>query len=137
MADYFDGPNGTFAHYKKGFKYIFVVTDMFTKFPLIFPLRNATTPAVIKHVENDVFLTFGAPVKIICDNGVQFRSKEFKKLALSYDVNIVFNANCHPQSNSTERVNREIFDYAKKSIVLYTDLGQPAIYSQVINLRNV
>lgn len=92
----------------KGYKYILVVCDYFSKFVLTFPLRAATAPAISRFMEEYVFLLFGAPQYIICDNGVQFRSGEFRNVCAKYDVAILFNALYHPQNNPTERVNRVI-----------------------------
>ncbi|KAK9731667.1 Integrase zinc binding domain [Popillia japonica] len=60
----------------RGHQYIFVVSDCFSKFALFFPLRKATAPALVKHLEDSVFLQYGVPEVLISDNGVQFRSKE-------------------------------------------------------------
>lgn len=70
-------------------------------------LKNATSKAIAKHLKEDVFLVYGVPERIICDNGKQYAGKEFKKVAASYDCKITFNANYHPQANPTERTNRE------------------------------
>jgi transposase InsO family protein len=90
----------------RGYNYILVVMDCFSKFVLFFPLRSATAPRIVQHVEEDVILMFGAPRTIICDNGVQFRSRQFRELADKYGSMIKFTANYHPQANPTERVNR-------------------------------
>lgn len=92
----------------RGYRYILVVADYYSKFVLTFPLRNATAQGVTTHIKNDLFLLFGVPQYIICDNGVQYRSKEFKKLCQEYDVQILYNALYHPQNNPAERVNRVI-----------------------------
>lgn len=55
-----------------------------------------------------MFLTFVVPKMVICDNGPQFRSKEFAKLTEAYRIQIKYNANYHPQVNPTERVNRTV-----------------------------
>lgn len=99
---------GPLPRSKGGYSFILVVTDLFSKFCLTFPLRNAKTPAIVKHIEKSVILLFGAPNVIICDNGVQFRSNVFKNLMKNYDVTIRFTANYHPQANPVERVNRNI-----------------------------
>lgn len=49
---------------------------------------------------------FGVPSSVIVDNGVQFRSSEFRKLMVTYNVQICYTANYHPQANPTERFNR-------------------------------
>lgn len=92
----------------KGYQHILVVVDLFSKFSLCFPLRKATATKVVEHLENSVFLLFGAPKKIISDNGVQFRSKEYRQLLNQYQVQPAFVSLYHPQSNPTERVNRVI-----------------------------
>jgi hypothetical protein len=72
-------------------------------------MPNATSKSIIKFLENQVFLTFGVPQMFACDNGPQFISKEFKNLLQSYNIQKVFyNLRYHPQSNHTERVNRDI-----------------------------
>lgn len=49
---------------------------------------------------------FEAPQYLLTDNGVQFRSKEFTKLAASYKTKIIFNAYYHAQANPVERIHR-------------------------------
>lgn len=93
---------------RSGNRYILVVTDLFTKYALLFPLRKATSQAVVKHIENDVFMIYGVPERLICDNGKQYVSSKFKKMVSSYGSTIVFNARYSPSANPTERVNRVI-----------------------------
>lgn len=89
-----------------GHCYLLVVTDWLTKYVLLHPLRQATAVSVARFMENQVFLVYGVPQFIICDNGTQFAGTIFKKLANDYKVQkIWFNARYHPQVNPTERVN--------------------------------
>lgn len=99
---------GPFPRSTNGFCYIFVVADIFSKFVLIFSLRKATSTSVIQHLRDDVFLMFGTPKFIICDNGMQFKSKDFVNMVRSYNTKILYTPHYHPQSNPTERVNRVI-----------------------------
>lgn len=89
-------------------RFIFVVADLFTKYVLLFPVKAATSKAVVEHMEKDVFMIYGVPERIICDNGRQYISNQFRKMISSYDSRIIFNAHYHPQANPTERVNRVI-----------------------------
>lgn len=91
-----------------GYCYILSICDCFTKYTLLFPLRNATASSVVKNIEEHVFLIFGAPNKIITDNGVQFRSKLFVDKMAEYKVKISYTANYHPQANPVERIHRVI-----------------------------
>lgn len=70
----------------------------------MFPLKSATSKAV----KEDVFMIYGVPEQIICDNGRQYISNDFCKMISSYDCKISFNAYYHPQANPTERINRVI-----------------------------
>lgn len=89
-------------------RYLLVVCDYFSKFCLLHPMPEVTTAPITKYIENQVFLMFGVPKVIITDNGVQFRSNQFKDLAEKYKVDIWYTPNYHPQSNPTERANRVI-----------------------------
>lgn len=92
----------------KGKQYILVVTDYFTKYSLIYSLKDAKTPAIVKLLEEEVFLVYGVPRLLLCDNGPQFISRAFQQLTREYQVKIRFNSNYHPQANPTERVNRTL-----------------------------
>lgn len=97
---------GPFPKSTKGHIYVLTVTDYFSKFSLYFPLRRATSPVIIKALEESVFLVFGVPEILICDNGKQYISKDFKRFLQRYNVKSMYNAFYHPQSNPVERVNR-------------------------------
>lgn len=92
----------------RGNKFILVVTDCFSKFSLLFPLRTATASAVSKAIEENIYLLFGTPQYLICDNGVQFRSRQFTHLCSEYKVKLSYTPVYHPQANPVERVNREV-----------------------------
>lgn len=89
-----------------GFQYILVVADCFSKFPLFFPLRKASSSKIVAILEKEVFLVFGTPRSIIVDNGPQFKSKDFIQLMKQYRVHIKYTAYYHPQVNPCERINR-------------------------------
>lgn len=92
----------------KGFKYLLVVTDTFTKYTILRPLRAATAKLVSQHLEEDIFLFYGVPRYLICDNGSEFIGAPVKDLARQYKVKILLNASRHPQANPAERVNRDV-----------------------------
>jgi hypothetical protein len=97
---------GPFPKSTNGFMHVLVVGDYFSKFSLFFPLRRATSAAVIRKLEDEVFLMYGAPQYLLTDNGKQFVSRDFKTLCSTYGVKNRFNAVYHPQANPVERVNR-------------------------------
>lgn len=99
---------GPFPRSSKGFKYLMVVSDTFTKFSLLFPLRAATSASVAHHLLEDVFMVYGVPKYLICDNGSEFTGAAVKRLAEEYRVKLLLNASRHPQANPTERTNRTV-----------------------------
>lgn len=107
---------GPLPRSKQGYTFILVVTDYLSKFSLFFPLRKATGKAVSTILENEVFLVFGVPRIIICDNGPQYRCRQFLKMAEEYKCQVKFNALYHPRANPTERVNRTL----KTMLAMYT-----------------
>lgn len=99
---------GPLPRSKRGFSYLLVVVDTFSKFVRLCPLRNATSKSTIKFLEEEVFLLFGVPEIIISDNGSQFTSTEFAKFIKSYGVKHWFTAAYHPQANASEAANKTI-----------------------------
>ncbi|KAG5865599.1 hypothetical protein JTB14_015089 [Gonioctena quinquepunctata] len=99
---------GPIPRSNRGFKFILVIVDNFSKFSLVIPLRNSTAKLVCTAVEDHLFLMFGPPKFLLSDNGSQFRSKEFKNLLANYAVKQIFTANYHAQANPTERVNKTL-----------------------------
>lgn len=89
-------------------KYIITINDTFTKYTIMHPLRTDSAKNVASVVENEAILMFGASEVVICDNGVQFRSKEFQQMARRYDIKVWYTPKYHPQANPVERVNRVI-----------------------------
>nr|CAI5840213.1 unnamed protein product [Callosobruchus analis] len=91
-----------------GHKYILSVLDLFSKFVMLFPLRTATAAAIRRYLEEQVFLVFGVPSRIITDNGSNFTSHCITELCKKYDVEHRRTANYHAQANPVERTHRVI-----------------------------
>lgn len=92
-----------------GNSYLLVVADWFSKYTLLLPMERAVASTIIKFLENQVFLVFGVPQYITCDNCTQFSGRDFKKVADKYGVQkIWYNAGYYPQANFVERVNKTV-----------------------------
>jgi transposase InsO family protein len=94
---------------RKQNSFILVITCCFSKYCLIFPIRNATSAIVTKIMEDSLFLEHGVPQTIFLDNGSQFVSNMTQGLFKRYNVpNVFFTPKYSPQINSVERYNRTI-----------------------------
>lgn len=98
---------GPLPRSSSGYTHIFSMLDCFSKFVLLFPLRSATASKVTQILEEQILL-FGAPEKIISDNGVQFKSRLFQQKVEEYGIKLAYTAHYHPQGNPVERVHRVI-----------------------------
>lgn len=52
----------------RGYCYILVVSDYFSKYVVLFPLRSATAEMLCRKIEGKIFLTYGVPEILICDS---------------------------------------------------------------------
>ncbi|KAL1140040.1 hypothetical protein AAG570_007017 [Ranatra chinensis] len=87
-------------------RYLIVVSDYFTKYSLLFPVRTVTGKTLSRVLEEEVFMVYGVPRQLICDNGPQYAARELRGMLQSYGVGLLFNALYHSQHNPVERVNR-------------------------------
>lgn len=113
---------GPLPRSSSGHSYILSICDCFSKYVLLFPLRQATASKITSLIEEQVILIFGAPRKIITDNGAQFRSHLFKNKMEEYHIEISYTANYHPQSNPVERIHRVV----KTMLASYVSSNQKA-----------
>ncbi len=58
--------------------------------------------------KNSIFLVYGVPQIIICDNGTQFAGKTFKHLTDQYKIKIWFTPRYSSQCNFVERTNKTV-----------------------------
>lgn len=99
---------GPLVRSKNGHKWILSIIDNFSKYVHIIPLREATAGLTIKAIEREIFLRFGIPQTIICDNGTQFKSKTFTDFTNQYKTQVQYTANYNPQANPCEAANKAI-----------------------------
>ena len=99
---------GPLPRSSKGNTSLLVVSDYFSKYVLLFALKSATAKALSRLLEDHVFLVYGVPQYIICDNGVQMRSKDFRGLCETYGVRVSYTPLYAPHADPAERVNRVV-----------------------------
>ncbi|XP_057830370.2 uncharacterized protein LOC131041346 [Cryptomeria japonica] len=85
--------------YSGGPKWILVATDYFTKWVEAIPTRQATSKVVTKFLLENILTIFGVLQKIVVDNGMCFRSKEFSNFCENYGITLSYSSPYHPQGN--------------------------------------
>lgn len=88
-------------------KFLLVVTDHFTKWVELFPLRKLTARVILDKLM-EVFTRFGFPEQLITDNASYFTAKVFVDTCAALGIKHKKTTTYHAQSNPTERVNRNI-----------------------------
>ncbi|GFY03818.1 retrovirus-related Pol polyprotein from transposon 17.6 [Trichonephila clavipes] len=91
---------------KDGF--LLVITDYFTQWSELIPLRKASAEAIINALFENYISRYGAPISLISDNGPQFISEVFEHLSHRMDIKHMKTVTYRPQANLTERVNRNL-----------------------------
>ncbi|GFX64132.1 hypothetical protein TNCV_2090301 [Trichonephila clavipes] len=89
-------------------RYVLVITDHFSKWAEIIPLKKSSARVIADNFFDNYFSRFGAPIKLISDNGPQFISDIFENLSERLGIRHVKTVVYRPQANRTERVNRDL-----------------------------
>lgn len=99
---------GPYVTSKRGFRFLLVAIDLFSKFTILKPVRSATAEAMVKFLEEEVILKFACPEILLTDNGVQYKSKAYEQLAARYGIETWYTALYYAAANPTECVNKTI-----------------------------
>ncbi|GFY11006.1 retrovirus-related Pol polyprotein from transposon 17.6 [Trichonephila clavipes] len=82
--------------------------DYFSKWAEILPLKKAYARVIADNFFDNYVSRFGAPIKLMSDNGSQFISDIFENLSELLGIRHVKTVVFRPQVNRTERVKRDL-----------------------------
>ncbi|GFT37538.1 uncharacterized protein TNCV_5090051 [Trichonephila clavipes] len=68
------------------YRFILVITDHFTKWNELIPLRKASAQAIAKALFENYISRYEAPISLISDNGPQFMTHTFEHLSHRLDI---------------------------------------------------
>ncbi|GFV71905.1 retrovirus-related Pol polyprotein from transposon 297 [Trichonephila clavipes] len=88
-------------------RYVLVIMDHFSKWAEIIPHKKASARVIADNFFDNYISRFGAPIKLISDNGPQFISDIFENLNERLHISHVKTV-YRPQANRTERVDRDL-----------------------------
>ncbi|GFY24964.1 retrovirus-related Pol polyprotein from transposon 297 [Trichonephila clavipes] len=100
------GPNP--ASRPERYRFLLVITDHFTKWSELIPLRKTSAQAIANTLFENYISRYLAPISLIRDNGSQFISEVFEHLSYRLDIKHMKTVTYQPQANLTERVNRNL-----------------------------
>ncbi|MCP4352032.1 MAG: transposase family protein, partial [Desulfobacterales bacterium] len=107
---------GPFASAPYNKRFIVVLQDYFSKYPVVLLTDKITSKVIIRWMKR-VFSLFGNPLKICSDNGPQFVSMEFAEFLMNRNITHDKSPVYHPQANGLVEVfNR----YLKRGVQKYS-----------------
>ncbi|XP_051153756.1 uncharacterized protein LOC127277011 [Leptopilina boulardi] len=97
---------GPFPKSARGFEYLIVFQDLFTKWVELAPLRSANANTITNSFRELVINRWGTPQVLHSDSGTEYNNNAVKELTTAYHIHHSFNPLYHPQANPVERTNR-------------------------------
>ena len=99
----------------RGYIWILVATEYFTKWAEAVPLRKATGGAVANFIKENIIVRFGVPHRIISDNGTPFVNSDVRKMLEFYQVKHHQSSTYYPQGNGqVEATNKTLIKIISK-----------------------
>ena len=104
------GPLVESVYQSQKVKYILLVVDSYSKFPMAFATQTMEAAERAEILYNNVFTMWGAPAVLLSDRGANFLSKLIAELCKLFEIKKVNTSSYRPQTNSTcENMNRTIW----------------------------
>jgi len=111
---------------------IFVVTDHFTRFTLVFPVKSTGAMEVAKCLLS-AYCLFGTPEAMISDNGSMFCSDVLKEFHALLGVKTSFTVEYnHQQNGMVERRNKEVLRLLRAIVFDRCALANWSVYLPIV-----
>jgi transposase InsO family protein len=101
----------------KGYRFVLVATDYFTKWAEAVPLMNMTHKKVIRFISEHMIHRFGIPQMLTIDQGSLFMSHQVSEFAESLKIKLLSSLPYYAQANGqAESSNKTLIKLIKKKI---------------------
>ena len=95
---------GPFPVSEKGFKYILVIQDHFSKWVEAYPIKDQSAGTVAHVLVFEFFSRFGLPIELHSDQGSNFCSELFREVCKALDIHKTRTSPYHPSGNGMVEV---------------------------------
>ncbi|XP_015260649.1 PREDICTED: uncharacterized protein K02A2.6-like [Cyprinodon variegatus] len=92
-----------------------VVVDAYSKWPEVFPVKNATSAVTIEALRT-LFARAGLPQQLVSDNGSQFTSEEFQMFMKGNGIKHITTVPFHPATNGLAERFVQTFKQSMKAM---------------------
>ena len=99
---------GPLPRTSKGFEYILMFRDLFSRWAEASPIRKANAKAVVGGLNRNVFLRFGCPEVFLSDHGTEFNNRVVEDFLRERGVHHTNISTYPPQANPVERANHTL-----------------------------
>ena len=119
----------------KGFRYIFIVIDNFSKYLFAIPLKNKYSQTMTNEFSNILTTSKRKPVKIESDRGTEFHNSIFQNFLKSKNIQH-YSRFTDKGLSIAERVNRTVRNFLKKPVFLAGNADWLSELSAVVKKYN-
>ena len=113
-----------------------VLVDHFSGWPSVAKLHNSTSTTNVLRQLKRWKTDYGAPVKLVTDNGPQFRSAEFQHFCKEWYITHVTSSPYNPQSNGIAEAAVKSIKYLLLKTVCNGNIDSDAFQEGLLELRN-
>ncbi len=96
-----------------GNRYALTIMDRFSKYAVVVPLSDIRADTVVQAILEKWVFVYGAPKRILSDNGTQFSSIIWKLVMMTIKTKIAFTTAYNPQANG---MIERFHDFVKKRL---------------------
>ncbi|XP_053864588.1 uncharacterized protein K02A2.6-like isoform X1 [Malaclemys terrapin pileata] len=102
----------------RGYTYILVIIDTFTRWVEAFPTKNCTATTVARILAEEIIPRWGLPLSIDSDQGTHFTGRVIKEACKALEIKQRFHIPYHPESSGmVERMNRTMKTALTKAVL--------------------
>ena len=108
---------GGFSMSVRGYRYLLVIVDAFTRYCELVPLRDKSAKSVANAFKERILDRHNAPSVLVTDNGTEFQNEILQELCRVYGIKKCNILTHHPASNGlSERLNRKILNTLRANV---------------------